>query len=251
MALTMQNHINVWNRLYNDRGEVTDARPIEEAGGLNLYGMVGNDSVNFLDVLGLANACETFTAKILDIADRACETQIAAQSSDDAFANMFHGMRKSMKELADYSVPVQNEKDLAKSFGRRKDAFGAPGTSDGVRDEITKGGQGAAAFRHIGLSAALVGAYGAIGTIGKRIGDKKDRGQYEDGQHTKDEAEAELGGNEVGLHVGIALRDYIKGCRCNKPDIKTLKMKLIGLMCDQATNQANGSQQIPVNFPQL
>ena len=41
--------------------------PIEEQGGLNLYGMVGNDPVNFVDVLGLSpcpESCDDLKARI-------------------------------------------------------------------------------------------------------------------------------------------------------------------------------------------
>ncbi|MCB1228579.1 MAG: RHS repeat-associated core domain-containing protein, partial [Verrucomicrobiales bacterium] len=38
-----------------ERGRWLNRDPIEERGGINLYGMVGNDAVNYWDYLGLAN----------------------------------------------------------------------------------------------------------------------------------------------------------------------------------------------------
>jgi len=59
-------------RYYDSRtGRWLSRDPIAEAGGLNLYGMVGNDTVNFWDYLGLSEDCCPEVCKTLkDVLDR-------------------------------------------------------------------------------------------------------------------------------------------------------------------------------------
>src|SRR6266498_5148024 len=44
--------------------------PIEEEGGLSLYGLLGNDSVNKLDLLGMASPCDLIRQRIKNLQNR-------------------------------------------------------------------------------------------------------------------------------------------------------------------------------------
>jgi hypothetical protein len=65
--------------------------------------------------------------------------------------------------------------------------------------------------------------------------------------HSKDEAEAEMAGNEIGHRVGKRLNDFLNSDM--KP--KELREKLICLMCDEETRSKHKCPQCDVNFPKV
>jgi RHS repeat-associated protein len=63
-----------WKHRYYDPnvGRWLSRDPIEEKGGLNLYGFLGNDSINKYDYLGLACECKGGASKVQDDAGASC-----------------------------------------------------------------------------------------------------------------------------------------------------------------------------------
>ena len=65
-----ENTVHVADYLYRYYDPLTgrwpSRDPIEERGGANLYGFVGNDGVNRFDVLGLADECSDWSRQLAD-----------------------------------------------------------------------------------------------------------------------------------------------------------------------------------------
>jgi RHS repeat-associated protein len=84
--------------------------PIEEFGGLNLYGMVGNDPINFWDILGLAEDCCPEVCKTLkgvldrlnQQLDQAYEKLNRQIAFNNDFRDRFDGITVDSSNLRDF-----------------------------------------------------------------------------------------------------------------------------------------------------
>jgi RHS repeat-associated protein len=102
-----------------EMGRWTARDPIEERGGLNLYGMVGNSAVNLIDMVGLDAALFTFT--ITSTATKcSCSTVTLGELGTlalDAVASANTGLVAALSLAATSSLNA-NENDLLDDMRR-------------------------------------------------------------------------------------------------------------------------------------
>lgn len=100
-------------RQYNPQnGRWTSRDPIAEAGGLNLYSFIGNDTMNFIDILGLQQG--TFVGKrthkiVKSESDKGCSITLTVN-----IELTFHKKNVDKKKI------IQNMKDTAYNLYNRK-----------------------------------------------------------------------------------------------------------------------------------
>ena len=104
--------------------------PIEENGGVNLYGFVGNDGVNRLDVLGLASPeCIEASLKALEQGQKLLKELLKYDPVEDAKGGHqhAHGITKPgghYKEIKDLQRGLRNK--LKTAYEKCKDDDGGP-----------------------------------------------------------------------------------------------------------------------------
>jgi RHS repeat-associated protein len=180
--------------------------PIGERGGVNLYGMVGNDAVNRMDVLGLT-ACDDYVNKLADHLDEP-------------------GGRNKLSD------------DLVN--GRYPNGRGV----DGFKDRYTKSGQGTDVYRHLdrGIGSGLSTGFQVFAQTQR---DRVERG-YENtfGDPTEaGEKDAEVNADQAARKASALIEEAFrkllpeKRGTCRTPAekekaLKELKEKLKNLLCN-------------------
>lgn len=78
----------VWRIWGYDResGQFTQQDPIGLAGGLNLYGYAGGDSINFSDLFGLEKLSEDERKKLGDMCDKLDCDKVGVHRGNDSMA---------------------------------------------------------------------------------------------------------------------------------------------------------------------
>jgi RHS repeat-associated protein len=179
--------------------------PIGEAGGINLYGMVGNDAVGRVDVLGLT-ACDDYVNKLADHLDEP------------------GGKNKLSDDLVNGTYPN----------GRGVDGF---------KDRYTKSGQGTDVYRHLdrGIGSGLSTGFQVFAQTQR---DRVERA-YENifGDPTEaGEKDAEVNADQAARKASALIEEAFRKLRpekrgiCRTPaekekSLKELKKKLKDLLC--------------------
>ncbi|MES2709348.1 MAG: RHS repeat-associated core domain-containing protein [Verrucomicrobiota bacterium] len=101
-------------RFYDpERGRWINRDPIEEAGGINLYGMIGNDAANGFDVLGLSPDMPTKAAMLAFIASTAAK--VAPSAKKMAEVKKFQAKMAAEKKVLD-AAKAKKEADRLKAI---------------------------------------------------------------------------------------------------------------------------------------
>ena len=126
-----------------DTGRWLSRDPIKELGGVNLYGFVGNDSINLIDFLGYSDqpCCEGVS---YDPATHCCnDEEVVELITDDAGRKCCENVLETV-EL--HSVPEGNHGKGAHSFvstpGMTRGFYPATGAKDNIWSAITADGAG-------------------------------------------------------------------------------------------------------------
>ena len=224
--------------------------PIGERGGLNLYGMVGNNPVSRVDVLGLLFD-EIDVSRAEREAKAAAEAQAAARraaraskTSCENFADALVAAAEGGCKCKDYGLALMlHFGTIVKNMGSyaRGRAGGTRGLPvDGFRDDLVNNTQGGQVYQHIlGHAAGVLGgeANDPIVAEGARryaqINQERDQRQHDNPNDPKDphdpaEAETELRDDKAGEAVGRAISDFCKKS-ISRAD---LKKRLMKTLCD-------------------
>jgi len=205
-------------RYYNaDSGRWPSRDPIEEAGGLNLYGMIGNDPVNFMDVLGLSRSRQECLQEAIDayLDNAELLEGIGENRIESLFGSIRHGRTAALADLGvgvsrlvrDTSFTIAGSYFVgvgasarAVSVSQRGFAVVARARAIGSASSITRGARIAASARgQANLIAATAGAGYGI-TVGISGAESFQSGAT----NTAIEVADLLAGTRIG-QLGIAL----------------------------------------------
>ena len=240
-------------RFYNaDWGRWLNRDPIEEAGGHNLYGMVKNNAVNWIDLLGLRLPDEDLR-ELDKIAlgqfdrngNRRPTPAPILKSTCERFVDSLVSAAEGGRKCNDCNLVLASHFGVIVkrmgSYARGPDgARGLP--VDGFQDNLVNNRQGGQVYQHIlGHAAGVLGGNARdpmIGEIARRYAQKqqeRDQRQRDNPNDPRDphdpaEAETELRDDKAGEAVGRALSDF---CRNQSLTGEDLKRKLMKTLCDQ------------------
>jgi RHS repeat-associated protein len=178
-------HVAYYGYRYYDptTGRWPSRDPIEEQGGLNLYGFIGNDGFNWVDFLGLT-ACDDYANGLVD---NMCMDEEAGKTAN----------HRGFKAFREYLWDAKS-----------------PSEHDGFKPKLTAGGQGNQVYRHLnrGISSTLDSEF--LLDM-QTLKDRLERAIGGEDRYNERDAEvyADKMAKVVGRMLGKSYRDCCGSCR--------------------------------------